>query len=488
MFISRIRNFFSKNEEITEIEPTKKNDSKKQDKENTALKAGVGFATGESARISTERLGVKYAKPDYTGNRSSYDNNKNLRNFKNQAFADGPVIDPYTGKELVLTVKEAKALYGDNWQEHLAEADHIHPLSKVVNENKDNVWTSAEDLKEIANSKENIEQVSRKYNNAKRDRTNEELVKDDKYLEEKNLQLSEKQKDLSTKRGKDAKNTINKKVETTTIKNVVNEGHKAGVSSATSASITCATMSGIMNITAVIKGEKEAKEAIKDVAVDTGKAAATGYAVGGGLTVISHTLSNSSSEFIKALVKSNVPANIITAVMVTGNTLSKYASGEISTEECLLELGEKGITTVTTGYSMVAGQWLIPIPVVGAAIGALVGSVLTSECYNAFAKQLETKELEHQERLRIMAECKFAKEKSIALKQELEAHLEAYFAEYRFCFNDALSDIQTGFQSGDADLTIAGANKITQKLGGEVKYETVSQFKSFLKSDEVDVF
>ena len=62
--------------------------------------------------------------------------------------------------------------------------------------------------------------------------------------------------------------------------------------------------------------------------------------MGGGLTVVSHTLSESKSKFIQKLVKSNVPGKIITAVMVTGDTLKRYGNGEISTQECMFELGE----------------------------------------------------------------------------------------------------------------------------------------------------
>lgn len=80
----------------------------------------------------------------------------------------------------------------------------------------------------------------------------------------------------------------------------------------------------------------------------------------GGLTVVSHSLSNSSSEFIQGLIESNVPGKVITAVMVTGDTLAKWGNGEITTQECLIELGDKGLNMATMGYSMAVGQALIP--------------------------------------------------------------------------------------------------------------------------------
>lgn len=43
------------------------------------------------------------------------------------------------------------------------------------------------------------------------------------------------------------------------------------------------------------------------------------------------------------------------------------------------------------------------------------------------------------------------------------------------------------YEMGDADGVIASANDITRKLGGEVKFETVSEFRIFLDSDEDDI-
>lgn len=71
----------------------------------------------------------------------------------------------------------------------------------------------------------------------------------------------------------------------------------------------------------VIKGEKECNEAIEDIAKDSGKAAVTGYVMGGGLTVLTQTLPNVTPKLVTALAESNVPGKVITAITVTGDTL-----------------------------------------------------------------------------------------------------------------------------------------------------------------------
>ena len=142
----------------------------------------------------------------------------------------------------------------------------------------------------------------------------------------------------------------------------------------------------------------------------------------------------------------------------------------------------------TMGMSMAIGQAVIPIPIVGGAVGALVGSVLTSSLYRNVIETLNAKELEHQERLRITEECQKAAEQIKKYREELEEYLQSYLQEYRECFEDALSTMYVSFETGDADGVIASANDIIRKLGGNVQYETVDEYMDFLDSDEVEVF
>ncbi len=463
-------------------------DDEKRD--NSVTEIGAGYVASYVAQQSTQQAANTFAKPDtYTGNRALYDSGVAKRNAKTKLFSDGnEVIDPYTGDKLFLTKQEAKMLYGEDWTRHLAESDHIKPLEQVFNDTKDNVWNTTDDIKNAANSYDNIRVASRKFNNPKRSRTNKEYIDDEEYLRSKGVEVTKEGRQKALRDGELAEQSINRQLKSSALKNVVKTGHEAGMAGAQNAGVTALTISSIMNIVAVTKGEKDADEAIADIIKDGGKATITGYAMGGGLTVVSHSLSNTSSKFIQGLVKSNVPGKIITAVIVTGDTLKKWGEGEITTQQCIIELGEKGLNLATVGYSMAIGQALIPIPIVGGAIGALVGSVLTSSLYNSLINTLQTKELEHQERLYIIAECSEVAAQAKAFREELEIYLESYFKEYKDCFDTAISSMKFSYQVGDADGVIASANEITRKLGGHVYYETVEEFERFLHSDSIDIF
>lgn len=456
-----------------------------KDNERDKKKTAAAVAATESAQVLTKQAAARYAKPDtYTGNRTLYDSGSAKRQVKETAFKNGKnVVDPYTGNKLVKTQKEAKALYGDDWARHVAESDHIMPLEKIHGENKTNPWLSNKNIKEAANSSDNLKVVSRQFNNAKRNHSNQEIVQNEGYYKDKGIHLTPKGKDAAVRDNEAAQKAVQKQLTKDSVGNFIETGHNAGKNGAAIAGSAVLTMSGIMNLVDVVKGEKDVGEALGDIAADTGKAAADGYVMSSGLTLVSQTLSSSSSEFIRALAESNIPGTVITAVIVTGDTLKRYAGGEITTQECLLELGEKGLNTITVGYSVAIGQELIPIPVVGAAVGALVGYVLTNGVYRERINTLKTKELEHQERLRIIAECEQTAAQTKAFREELESYLAAYFKDYQDCFDDALSEIRSSLQMGNTDGIVAGANKITRKLGGKVYYETDEAFKAFLDDD-----
>lgn len=460
-----------------------------KDRQSSYQKIAAGSVIVDSAQESVEQAARTFEKPtQYTGNRNLYDDGIAKRNIKQRDFSSGSTVrDPYTNEQLELRKKDAKLKYGDDWQNHLAEADHITPLEQVFEIGKQEPFLSNDEIRKFANSDDNLETVSRKYNNAKRSRTNSEFVTDEEYLRKTGVDLSEKGKQTAITRGEQAEKAIRKKMKKANAKNAIETGHNAGKDAAGIAGATVATMSGIMNIVAVIRGDKSPDEAVADFAFDTGKAAATGYVMGGGLTTISYQLSNSSSKFLRGLSASRVPDNVLNLIMVTGDVLRCYAKGEISTCECILALGERGLNYATVGYSMAVGQALIPIPIIGAAIGALVGSVATSECYRELIRILETKQLEHEERLRIIAECEQMAREAKMFRVELEGYLEQYFSDYKDCFDGAFSEIQQGFQTNCPDKVIAGANRVTRKLGGNVYYENVEEFKVFLMMDSVDI-
>ena len=112
---------------------------------------------------------------------------------------------------------------------------------------------------------------------------------------------------------------------------------------------------------------------------------------------------------------------------------------------------------------------------------------LTDSYFSSLMNQLQQQEIAAQERLRIRNDCEQVAAQARAYKEELDKYLAEYFKEYQSCFDNALSAMQVGLETGDYDSVIAGSNRITQKLGGNVYFNNVEEYKSFLDSDEPDI-
>ena len=244
-----------------------------------------------------------------------------------------------------------------------------------------------------------------------------------------------------------------------------------------------------MNVVALVKGEKDAGEAIADTVKAGGAGAVTGYVMSGGLTTLAQGLSNSSAPMIKALMKSNMPGQIVTAVMTFGSTLKRYASGEINTEDFILELGDKGTGLAAGGYGFAVGQALIPIPIVGGVVGSMVGYMLASSFYGELVEFLGVNEakLAREERLRIERECQEAIARIREYRAQMEEMISRYLTEHITAFHSAFDTMKEALGIGDVDGFIAGANMITKKLGGRVQFEDMGGFDALMMSDEAFV-
>ena len=476
--------FFKKRKEDKKEEEQQESSSSSQ---NMGQKASVNHAVQQSAMHSSEAARKKYYKPEKY-DRSLYDSGPAKYQAKKNAFANGPAKDPYTGQELELRKQDAKLKNGDKWTEHLAEADHTTPLKKIHNQNKHKAFVTQEDLKEIANSQDNLQVTNRKFNNAKRDRTNKELVEDDEYLKKTRLDLTEEQKKKAIDIGKESEKKIRKKVAVKNVKGAVETFHQSGKAATVESGKYAAVYSTLNNTLALIKGEKTLGEAVSDTASGTTKALAKGYVQGGGMTVLNQALCSSKSNFLQSLGKCQVPAKVITAITVTGDSISRYLKGEITGEECITSIGKNGAAMITSTYTGAIGQALIPIPVVGYTVGAFIGYQLTEGIFGSLIQELENDRLEHEERMFLQQQADAMREEANRYRQELENYLDNYYGEYKHCFDEALGKIHAAYAAGDANGVIGGANQITRKLGGTVRYETVDEFRSFLSDDSTDSF
>lgn len=316
------------------------------------------LAAGVSVDESVRRLAEVYRKPlEYRGNRKLFDDGMAKRLAKENLFASGKAVkDPYTGKKLFLRKQEAKLAYGKKWTEHLAEADHVEPVHRIFEAHKDDAWVTNSDIKDAVNSPENLKTISRKLNNAKRDRRNSDFYGDDRYLADKDIHLSKEAKERALEDGRQARSHVDRSLALKGAGNLAAEFHDAGVKAAAGAAVFSGAMAAVDNMVAVIEGKKEPGEAIKDLVKATGTAAALSYFAGGAVSVISHSLSASSNSLARMLGQAGVPGKVVAAVLATAGIIKNYICGNITASECIAQLGGNGDCHVYRGGRHVCGS------------------------------------------------------------------------------------------------------------------------------------
>lgn len=250
-----------------------------------------------------------------------------------------------------------------------------------------------------------------------------------------------------------------------TAKDIAKLAHRAGVQQAAMGAAVGGGVSIVRNAVALYKGDKRSIEALKDVAVDTAGAAGVSYVTGFGGAAIKGTMQNSSSAMLRGISKTNLPAYIATSTLEISKTMHSYFSGKIDSTECLEELGEKGYGMVTSAMFAAVGQVVIPIPILGAMAGSMLGYALSSASYHILLDSMKEAKLAREERIRIEKECDEAVKMLQEYRKELEKFIDDYLKEAEDTFNEVITAIKDKLAIGDADGYLREINKIIEFCG-----------------------
>lgn len=275
-----------------------------------------------------------------------------------------------------------------------------------------------------------------------------------------------------------------------TAKEMAKIAHRAGMEQAKMGAVVGGGFSLVSNFYAVCRGKKEIGEALKDVGCDTAGAAVASYAAGAGGAVIKGGLQNAGKGALRALSKTNLPAYFAVGTLECGKTLYRFSRGQIDGRTCLEELGQKGYGMVNTAMFAAIGQAAIPIPIVGALVGSLIGSAMSTLSYNILHGSLTEAAMAKKERIRIEKECQETIEMLKQLRAAMEETVNRFFAKERKVFGEAFAQLQEGLATAgfDVDMCIAAANKMTRAHGGRPQFEDMAGFHALMNSDQALIF
>ncbi|MFP6102352.1 hypothetical protein ACLGAT_04585 [Helicobacter pylori] len=256
-----------------------------------------------------------------------------------------------------------------------------------------------------------------------------------------------------------------------TAKDVASISHQAGMNAAQTGALIGGGVSTITNIYECIANGKDPMKAIKHTAIATLKGGALSYGSAFASSSLEGLMQSSANKIIQSLGKGSAPAMIVGACVANATVLTRYFSGKIDRVELCKQLVKTNTTLVSSGAMAVAGQALIPIPVVGALVGGFVGAALSETCLNALLKAREEAKLARQRRIEIEKECREIIKHLEAYQNQFKEVFEKYFHETTKFFNQSFNELERASYAGDADLAIAVNNKSREWLGQKALFD-----------------
>ncbi len=265
-----------------------------------------------------------------------------------------------------------------------------------------------------------------------------------------------------------------------TAKDMASHSHQAGMNAAGVGVLVSGVVSLITNLCECVTKGKDPKEAIKHTAIATLKGGAYSYGVAFSSSLLGSVMQNSANKVIQSLGKSSAPAMIVGACVANVTVFARYFSGKIDEAELCKQLGRTNTSLLSGGAMAVAGQALIPIPVVGALIGGFVGAALSEAFFNALnSKKVE---LARQKRIEIEKECRESIRLLEMYRNQFNEVFERYFHGTIKIFNESFDELERALYAGDADLVIGANNKIQERLGQKSLFGNKQECWDFITS------
>ncbi|GAA9170636.1 hypothetical protein BTM356_04480 [Helicobacter pylori] len=263
-------------------------------------------------------------------------------------------------------------------------------------------------------------------------------------------------------------------------KDVANFSHQAGMNAMQTGALIGGGVSLVTNVWECVVNGKDPKKAIKHTAIATLKGGAYSYGVAFASSSLGGLMQSSANKIIQSLGKGSAPAMIVRACVANVTIFGCYLSGKIDEVELLKQLGKANTSLLSGGAMAVAGQALIPIPVVGALIGGFVGAALSEAFFNALnSKKVE---LARQRRIEIEKECREHIRQLEMYRNQFKEVFERYFHGTIKFFNESFDELERVLYAGDADLVIGANNKIQEGLGQKALFGNKQECWDFITS------
>ena len=393
--------------------------------------------------------------------------------------------DYITSNQLHSSVDAAKHKYGStHYTKHIADVDHILPEKALYDILKNIPYLSDSDVKEIINIDANYRITSSHLNRKKQSKHNLQVALD------KNIDLSFQERSKLVLDQAKATPQVTLKAASLTVKNISGEFLEGATHSLEENAISILE-EGITNICLVSSGEKDFKEACYEM----GRYSFHIVAKGGleqvretGIAILSKNLQttiNSSlvGQTLKSLASSNYVTQILNVSSLVKDSFIKLINGELTGTEFFEEIGEKGVSLISSSIGALAGELLIPIPIVGALVGSFITSTISSFIYKNCIHIYRSLNYHKEKLAEVSAFAHYALDCMQHQREHLHSMIENELNEWTtridLGFDQILSSILSDNATGIAD----GLNTILTLFNEQVKFKNYNEFDAFFMNE-----
>lgn len=246
------------------------------------------------------------------------------------------------------------------------------------------------------------------------------------------------------------------------------------------AAVFATISNGFQNTTKVIRGEKELAEAVVDTLSMTSAAAIRGGIVAGttkGIAIAAR------SEGLKTFSEGAAPIALANTIYSMGKAVRLYMKGDIDKTALKEECGEASLRGVSTYYCGVVGQLLIPVPVLGALVGSLVGYTTSALLVQSGILGVGRKNIVYIARKRreyIEEQCLEAVRLMEQYKNSFEQISIQYAKQYTNHILPALTLVNESFNSGNPIMAINGLAYLNECFSKELPFRRFEDFDDFM--------
>lgn len=166
--------------------------------------------------------------------------------------------------------------------------------------------------------------------------------------------------------------------------------------------------------------------------------------------------------------------------------MKEYIEGKISGAKLLNEIANVSTASASSFYYGIAGQTLIPIPVIGFVAGSIAGYFIGNLLYNSGLFSITGDSI-------IVKQAKVRREKiekiskiMLPIMQEnrfrLEKYMEKYFSDRKQIFETSFNEFDVANEKNDPTMISKSLEKIMKQFGHELTYKTYDDFDKWLMS------